>query len=292
MIRSMTGFGRSEYTENGTHVTAEVSSVNGRFFDLKVKMPKSIFDYEGDLRKIAQKYIDRGRVTISINLDQPGLKADKLKVDYETIDLYIKLAEEISSRYGIENNIDVRTFLGLSEIIQWEENGFDPESMWVIIKEAVILAFKAHQAMRENEGATVGKDISNRLEVINSFINEIEKKSPEAVKANSARLRKKIENFIGTKALDENRFAMEVALYADRVDITEECVRLRSHCDQFKQELECDKTSGRKLSFLLQEMNREANTIGSKVLDAPISQKVVLIKEELEKMREQGANIE
>ncbi len=292
MIRSMTGFGKGEFTDNGTSVVVEVFSVNGRFFDLKTRMPKSLNEYEGELRKIVQKYIERGRVTVSIFIDRPGMKAEEMEIDYELADRYLHLAEEISAKHGIENNIDSRTLLSLPEVICWGENGFDSENIREMVQKSLLSALEAHRNMREKEGAVIGDDMSKRLKVICGHIEKIDRLAPEAVEANTVRLRKKIESLIGRDALDETRFAMEVALYADRADITEESVRLRSHCDQFAKELSGKKTSGRKLSFLLQEMNREANTIGSKIMDAAISQTVVRIKEELEKMREQAENME
>jgi len=292
LIRSMTGFGKSEHTENGTCVTVEISSVNSRFFDLRVKMPKSLNECEAELRKIVQNYIERGRVSLGIFVDRPGMKAEGMDVDIDLADHYVRLAEEISTRYGIDNNIDVRTLLSLPEIITWEENNFDTQTTWDMVRTAVVSALEIHMEMREREGAVMGNDISNRLDAITGYIGEIKRLAPEAKEANTARLRGKIESMIGRESLDENRFAMEVALYADRVDFTEESVRLQSHCEQFVKEISSEKASGKKLTFLLQEMNREVNTIASKAMDAVISQHVVCIKEELEKMREQAENIE
>ena len=292
MIRSMTGFGRTAYTENDISVTAEVYSVNGRFFDVKVKIPKSLYNYEGELRKIAQSYIERGRVTISVSFVQPSTGAEKMVVDFDLAGRYIQLAQEMSSQYKIDNTIDVRTLLLLPEIICWNENDSDIESLWEIAKKAVVVALKNHRDMKDKEGLTIEKDMRERLASITGYVEEIGKRAPEAVEANTLRLRKKIESLLPKDAFDETRFSMEVALYADRIDITEECVRLKSHIEQFSHEIEKDRTSGRKLSFLLQEMNRESNTIGSKVMDASISQTVVSIKEELEKIREHTENIE
>jgi len=291
LIRSMTGFGKAEHTEGGLCVTVEVSSVNGRFFDLRVKMPKALNQYENELRATVQRYIGRGRVTVSVFVDQPELLAEQLDFNEALVERYIRLAEGISAKYGIENNLDVRTLLNLPQIVSFEDNGFDPDDVWGRVREALVPALEAHAAMREKEGAALRDDMVKRLSAIHGYVEEIEKLAPEAVEANKERLRAKIEGLLGPD-FDETRFSMEVALYADRVDITEECVRLRSHCEQFDGELSGERTSGRKLSFLLQEMNREANTIASKSQDARISQIVVRIKEELERMREQAENME
>jgi len=292
VIFSMTGFGKSEFEENGTSVTVEVVSVNGRFFDLKTKMPKTLNEYESDLRSIVQEYITRGRVTVSIFIDSPGIRAEGIGVDTELAGKYIELAGSFAERYNIENNLDIRTVFTLPDVITREENGFDGEAVWKMATKAVRPALDAHRAMRSREGETMRADMITRLETITVLIGNIGLLAPRAVEANTVRLRAKIENLVGTDTFDENRFAMEIALYADRVDITEECVRLKSHCELFSAELSTEKASGKKLSFLLQEMNREANTIASKSSDAEISQIVVQIKEELEKMREQAENME
>ncbi len=288
----MTGFGSAEAVENGTSVKVEVQSVNGRFLDLKVKLPKCFYEYEGEIRKIAQDYIERGRVHVNVTMTVAGERASAVKLDYDLAERYVKLARELADRHGIENSMDARTLLSLPDILSWEEEGQSVETQWEMGKKAAIAAFESHRAMREKEGAAIGQDVRNRLETINRHIDTIATRAPEVIKANTARLRKRIENLLGSDTLDEVRFAMEVALYADRLDITEECVRFRSHNALFAQEISQKKTSGRKLSFLLQEMNREANTIGSKVMDADIAGVVVLIKEELEKMREQTENME
>jgi uncharacterized protein (TIGR00255 family) len=292
LIRSMTGFGSAEAVENGTSVKVEVHSVNGRFLDLKMKLPKSVSEYEGELRKIAQEYIERGRVHVTVSLNMAGLRASSVRIDYELAEKYVKLAEEFGNLYGIESKMDARTILTLPEILSWDEERLGVESQWELTKKAAVAAFESHRAMRENEGAVIGRDVSNRLEKVYSLILEIENSIPRIIEANTFRFRKKIESLIGSDTLDTMRFNMEVALYADRVDITEECVRFKSHHDLFVRELSQKKSSGKKLSFLLQELNRETNTMGSKIMDAEVAGIVVSIKEDLEKMREQVENME
>jgi len=292
LIRSMTGFGRAEYGENGTGITAEISSTNGRFFDLKAKIPKCLIEYERELNEIAKKFIARGRAVVSISLTVSDIRAKEMTVDSEIANRYIQLAEELSARYNIENNLDTRTLLSLPETISWKETCSDNQLLWELAKKAFIQALEEHTAMREKEGSTIEKDVRIRIAVINSCIEEIKKQASGVAESNAVRLRGKIENLIGRESFDETRFAMEIALYSDRVDITEECVRFISHNEQFTEELSAKKTSGRKLLFILQEMNREINTIGSKIQDASISRKVVQIKEELEKIREQAENME
>jgi uncharacterized protein (TIGR00255 family) len=288
----MTGFGSAEAVENGTSVKVEVHSVNGRFLDLKMKLPRSFAEYEGEFRKIAQDFIERGRVHVTVSLNMAGIRASGVRVDYPLAERYVKLAEELAGIHGIENRMDARTLLTLPEILTWEEDDISGESQWELAKKATLAAFESHRSMRESEGAVIGRDIRNRLDAIYHHIQEIEKSAPVIVESNIARFRKRVESLVGSDTFDEIRFKMEVALYADRVDITEECVRFKSHHDQFLKELAQKKSSGKKLSFLLQELNREANTIGSKVMDAGIAGIVVSVKEDLEKMREQCENME
>lgn len=195
-------------------------------------------------------------------------------------------------RYDIDNRLDAGSLLTLPDILRFEENISGNENIWNIAKNTVIEAFEAHKTMREKEGAAMGSDVSSRLNTIKGYIEDIEKMVPEIIETNTNKFRKKIERLIDIDKVDENRVIMEAAVYSIRVDITEECVRFKSHNDLFAREISSERTSGKKLSFLLQEMNREANTITSKALDANISQLVVQIKEELEKMRELIENIE
>ncbi|MHB9030033.1 MAG: YicC/YloC family endoribonuclease [Candidatus Latescibacterota bacterium] len=293
MIRSMTGFGSAEVIEGGTSVKVEIHSVNGRFLDLKVKLPKYFYEYEGELRKIAQEHIDRGRVNVNMTVNMSSARAAAVRLDYDLAARYMELTNELAHRHSLECRMDARTLISLPDILAWDdEDTASAESQWEMARRAAVAAFEAHRAMREKEGEAIGHDVRHRLDNINLHLAEIEKRAPEVVRTNTARLRKKIESLIGSDTFDEVRFAMEVALYADRLDITEEIVRFRSHNKLFAQELLQPKTSGRKLSFLLQEMNRETNTIGSKVMDAEVAGVVVLIKEELEKMREQTENME
>lgn len=282
----------AEYIENGTKVTVEVHSVNGRFLDLKMKLPRYLNEFEGDLREIAHKYIGRGRVFLTVHIDKPDAHINNLNVDFDLAGKYVQLAEEMASRYGIDNRMDARALLSMPDIVRCEEDNSDIEKNWEMAKKAIVSAFETNKTMREKEGAALGSDVLKRLNIVKGYIEDIEKMVPGVVENNTARLRGKIKKLIEVDKIDESRFAMEVAIYADRVDITEECVRFKSHCDLFANEIEGKKTSGKKLSFLLQEMNREANTITSKSMDANIFQLAVQIKEELEKMREQGENIE
>ena len=291
----MTGYGKASYVKDGVKANVEVQSVNGRFFDLKSKMPRYLNEFEGELREIIHRFIERGRVNLAITIDQASARLETLNIDYSLAERYVQFSDEIANRCGIENNVDARSILSLPDVIQSveaEESSDDAVALWEVAKKAIIPALEAHKAMRAKEGAVIGSDIRARLESVRNHTTAIERRSPVVLEDNTRRLRKRIEQLIEHGRIDESRFTLEVAIYAERTDITEECVRYHSHCDVFVQELSGKKASGKKLSFLLQEMNREANTIASKASDAEISQLVVQIKEEQEKMREQAENIE
>ncbi|MBN1291111.1 MAG: YicC family protein [Candidatus Latescibacteria bacterium] len=292
MVKSMTGFGRAEQSGNGSTVTVEVHSVNGRFLDVRLKLPKALYEYESELRKIAQDYIRRGKVFITINCNRVAGRAESIGIDFGVADKYVELSREIAERYDIDNNMDAKTLMTFSDVIIGNQEDIGDGELWDLAKKVVQSALEIHTAMREDEGVAIGRDIKVRLDTINEYLNRIEKQTPEIIEINKERLRKRIDTLIGNDTVDEIRLGMELALYADRVDVTEECVRFRSHNKQFAREFAHESASGKKLVFLLQEMNREANTIGSKIMDADIAQLVVQIKEELEKMREQAENME
>lgn len=175
MIRSMTGFGRAECDENGIKVTVEIQSVNGRFLDLKTKLPRFLNEYEDELRKICRKYINRGRVFLSIYIDQPDARLNNLKVDFDLANRYVKLAEEMAVRYDIDNRLDARSLLTLPDVLKFDENNSDNENIWEIANSSVIKAFETHKTMREKEGTAMGSDISNRLNTVKGYIEDIEK---------------------------------------------------------------------------------------------------------------------
>ncbi len=291
MILSMTGFGKADYTENDITVTVEIQSVNGRFLDLKLKLPRILREYENDLKTIAKNYVGRGRVFVTVYVERPDANLNNLNVDFGLAQKYVELAAEMAERFNIENTLEIRSLLSLPDILQFDENE-DGADYWGIAEIAVKEAFEAHRTAREQEGTAMGEDIAGRLEALNGFIGEIEKKAPNIVAANIEKFKEKIARLIDVDKVDESRLITESAVYSTRVDITEECVRFKSHNVLFAEELNSRQCSGKKMSFLLQEMNREANTITSKALDADISQIVVNIKEELEKMREMVENLE
>ena len=292
MIRSMTGFGKAEADDNGTKITVEIHTVNSRFLDIKMKLPRMLYEHEDELRRITQRYIGRGRVSLAVSVEQAGARPNAMTVDFELAERYVRIAGELAERCDVSTSLDARTLMGMPDVLKFSDNGEDAPRIWEMTSETTEKALKSLRSMREKEGEIIGHDIAGRLEAVRGHMDDIRSRAPEAVDKNTAALRRKIEQLLDNAKIDETRFATEVSIYADRVDVTEECVRFASHCDVFAREITSDKASGKKLSFLLQEMNREVNTLGSKANDAGISQVAVRIKEELEKMREQAENME
>lgn len=292
MVLSMTGFGRGERSYNGTTVTVEVHSVNGRYCDVRVRLPREMMDYESALRGIAQEYVTRGKVNVTVNVDRGSGRLQSMRADVELAAKYYYISREIADRCGIENTMSVSSLMSMPDVIVNDDSEEDVESLWEQIEGASREAFEVHGTMRGREGEKLAADLLERLGTISTLIGDIEKLVPEVIQANRERFRKRLETLLNADEFDEMRFTMEAAVLSDRLDVTEECVRFRSHNEQFAGELKAEKASGRKLVFLLQEMNREANTIGSKIMDASTAQTVVRIKEEIEKMREQAENME
>jgi len=292
VVLSMTGFGRGERSDNGTTVTVEVHSVNGRYCDVRTRLPRELMDHESALRGIAQEYIARGKVSVTVNVDRGNARIRNMSADAELAARYYDISREIAKRCGIENTMSVSSLMSMPDVIVNDESVDDADSLWERIEGAARDALDSHHAMRSQEGEKLAADLLERLGTISTLIGEIEKMVPEVIQANRDRFRKRLETLLNADEFDEMRFTMEAAVLSDRLDVTEECVRFRSHNEQFADELDSEKASGRKLVFLLQEMNREANTIGSKIMDASTAQTVVRIKEELEKMREQAENME
>jgi uncharacterized protein (TIGR00255 family) len=292
MIRSMTGFGKAEYNDAGIILSAEVHSINSRYLDLKLKFPNALNQYEPDIRKQIQSAFSRGRVTVTIYLDEPAGRLNNLRVNFELAERYFQLSKEMSERYGIPDGLDTRSIMSLPDVVSSAEEKGSTDRVWDLCRDILQKAIDANTVSRETEGRNIGADVGARLGKVRNSMEEIRRRATELAVQNAVRLREKIGKLIDVDKIDEQRLAMEAALYADRIDITEECVRHASHCDEFEKELKSRMGSGKKLSFLLQEMHREANTIASKANDAGISQLIVLIKEEQEKMREQVENME
>lgn len=292
MIKSMTGFGRFEGQVNGRNISLEIKSVNHRYFEFSCRTTRGYSFLEEKLKSYISSKISRGKVDMFVSITEPEDTPTEVLVNHNLAEGYLNALKELEEKYGIVNNVttvDVGRYPDVLTVHKAPEN---EETVWSDVKTAVDKALEDFTAMREAEGERLKADVLGRAETIIEIVSEIEKRSPETVSEYQSRLKEKIEELLQSKEYDEQRVITEVAVFADKVAVDEETVRLRSHFDQLNIYLNEDKPVGRSIDFLIQEMNREANTIGSKVKDATIAQMVVKIKNEIEKIREQIQNIE
>jgi len=292
MIASMTGFGKGVAESEVGRVTVEVRSVNGRYGDVTVHMPRSLSELEPRIKEQVLSVFSRGRLDVSVTLQgslaEQGIPVIKLDV----LAGYLQGIEEIRAQGNVSGDVDLIHLAGLPQVFSFEVPELDFDALWYVVSEALTQAVEACQAMRLAEGERLAIDFRERIVSLNGILARVEELAPERVDAVRKRLQEKLEQLLTPEQVDENRLLMEIAVLAERSDITEECVRFRSHNAQFLDMLDREESVGRRLNFLLQEILREANTIGSKAGDAAIAHVVVDIKEEVEKLKEQVQNIE
>lgn len=292
MIRSMTGFGRGEATVDGRDITVEIKSVNHRYFEFNCRTTRGFGFLEEKLKSYIKERVSRGKIDMFVSLSQKEDTEAIVKINPSLALGYINALKKLSDEYGVKDDISVSTVSSYSDIFQVHKAPEDEEEVWNAVKPVLDTALNNFIAMRETEGEKMKADVMSRAKHILSIVDEIESRSPERVKEYEARLKERIEELLGSAEYDEQRVITEVAIFADKVAVDEETVRLRSHFDQLKSLMDSDGEVGRKLDFIIQEMNREANTIGSKANDSSLSHMVVDIKAEIEKIREQIQNIE
>ncbi len=296
MIRSMTGYGRGEVLVDGLRLAAEIRSVNHRFCELSARLPRALSAYEAEARRVIQERTNRGKVTLVVTWGDDSEDGQgpvgKLMLDERVADRYIELLQAIKSKYNLAGEMDLRTFASLPSVFVWGGEGHDPEFFLRLLRDVVSKATDDLIRMKETEGAALRVDLEARVDGIRKRVSQIRLRAPLKVREAAERFRERIRLLLEGGELPEERLAQEVAMLADRLDSTEECVRLEAHCGHFRKLLDEESTPGRKLNFLLQEMNREINTIGSKSADVAIVEQVVEVKEELERIREQVQNIE
>ena len=293
MVASMTGFGRAEVSRDGINISAEVRSVNSRYLDLTLRLPRSISQREKELKDIVRTFLNRGNLNITVKIAYDSNGAIPLKVNTAAAKSYFKLLNEIRKSVKIREQVKLEHLLTFSEVLEPLEEEETDELEWELVQETVRQALENLNTMRSQEGNELAKDLEKRIHWMESTLDEVEKLSKERIPEERKNLHERIAQLIEDKfVIDQNRLELEIALMVDKLDITEECVRYRSHNKFFLEALNKNETAGRKLNFLVQEMNREANTIGSKSSDADIAHKIIGLKEELEKIREQLQNIE
>ena len=294
MVKSMTGFGRCETEINGRAITVEIKSVNHRYFEFSCRITRGYSFLEDKLKAFVNARVARGKIDMFVSVGAADDVPCEVAVNQSLVSGYLAAMKEISDTYGVPNDASVVALSRFPDVFTVNKAPVDEEQLTADVLTAADAALNSFVAMRETEGARMKADILSRAETILSIVSEIEERSPQTVREYENRLLERIRQTLENLSVevDEQRILTEVAVFADKVAVAEETVRLRSHFEQLRAFLSLDQPVGRKIDFIIQEMNREANTIGSKVQDAVLAHKVVDIKSEIEKIREQVQNIE
>mgnify|MGYP000590274771 FL=1 len=292
MIKSMTGYGKSEQTIDSLNVTVEIKSVNHRYFEFSARVPREYGFLEEKLKKYCNSLITRGKVECYVSVEDLEEREMEVNVNETLAAGYVKALKELSERFGLKDDISAVTLSRYPDVITLHKASEDEERIWNAVKTVAETAVSKFIEMRETEGSKLRGDILSRADYIIECVEFIEGRSPETVREYNEKLKQRMKELIGDAAVDEQRLLNEAAIYADKIAVDEETVRLRSHISQLREFMNSSEAIGRKLDFLVQEINREANTIGSKAQDVDIAKKVIAIKAEVEKIREQVQNIE
>lgn len=290
----MTGFGRCELSDETRKISVEMKSVNHRYLEAGIKMPKKLYVFEARMRDVLKKYIQRGKVDIFITYEDYTENKVSLKYNTDLADEYMNIFDRMSRQFELKNDITIAQLSRCPEVITMEEQAADEDTVWNFIREAFEGACKQFVETRINEGERLRNDLIGKLDNMTSMVDFIEERSPQIMNDYRNKLLNKVQEILGDTTIDESRIATEVVLYADKICVDEETVRLKSHIQHAKDCILNEEAGGvgRKLDFIAQEMNREANTILSKADDIDISNKAIDIKTEIEKVREQIQNIE
>lgn len=292
MVRSMTGFGRAKKEIDSLDITVEIKSVNHRYFEFSARLPRSYNFLEEKLKSFLSEYISRGKVEISVMIEDNSQNATMVEIDRDYANAYITALKQLSKEFKIKNDIGASSFVGNNDLFKVRRKAADDQTVQNAVLTVAKEALDNFIEMRSIEGERLLNDVKSRTAYILKKVEFIEERSPETVKLYKERIEQKIKELLNDTAPDEQRILTEVAIFADKVAVAEETVRLRSHIKQFEDLLSDTKPVGRKLDFIVQEMNRETNTIGSKAQDIEIAHTVVDIKSEIEKIREQIQNME
>ena len=293
MIISMTGYGRAEVSKDSVTADVEVRSVNSRHLETVVRLPRSLAHRETDLKELVRVNVGRGKISITLTLHKETNGTIPLSVNTSAAKSYYKLLNQLRKAVKIRQQVRLEHLLQFSEVLEATNGEISDETEWACVSQATKSALDGLNAMRVSEGKELGKDLTKRIRWMEKAVDEIERLAAEKVPEERVRLQERVAQLVSDPSLiDQRRLELEIAILAEKLDITEECVRFRSHLKFFLESMASADPAGRKLNFLVQEINREANTIGSKSSDAEIAHRVVHIKEELEKIREQLQNIE
>ncbi|MBN2090616.1 YicC family protein [candidate division KSB1 bacterium] len=293
MILSMTGYGRGEVNKNGMEIISEARSLNNRFLELSIRFPKDYSKLESEIKEIVKRYASRGRINLTITLKSDvELPANSYRIDTALAQKYMKMFRAIIADNQLSSEIKLSDLIGLPHVWVQSDEAANLEDVWPALKTAIELSLEDLYAMRKKEGEELARDLRQRLVLLEKNLDEIEQISKQQSSIEFKKMNERLQNLIPSEKIEPGRLEMEIAMLADRVDVTEECIRFRSHTKIFLETMDGTEPGGRRLNFVLQEMNREANTIGAKANNAEIARFVIQIKDELEKIREQVQNIE
>lgn len=292
MIKSMTGFGRCEHVQGDRKFTVEIKAVNHRYFDVNIKMPKKFNFFESAIRSVMKEYIQRGKVDVFITCEDDTENNFSLKYNENIAGEYLKYYRQMAQQFNLKDDVTVSRLGSCPEVFSMEEQMVDEDEIWALLETALRGALKQFVETRTREGEYLKNDLIGKLDGMLLDVDAVEKRYPQVLEEYRSRLREKVDSLLADSQMDESRLAAEVILYADKICTDEETVRLRSHIEGMKAELIQGGSIGRKLDFIAQEMNREANTILSKANDLQTSNLAINLKTEIEKVREQIQNIE
>lgn len=292
MIKSMTGFGRYETVTDEYRIAVEIKSVNHRYCDLNIKLPKKFNEIENTLRMMMKEIAERGKVDVYVSYEDYAGKGTHVHYHPQIAKEYVKVAAQVAEEFELHYSLSAERLLGFADVISLEEESNDLESVFPIVTQTLQKAGEQFIASREREGEQLYQDIKGKLAYLLTLVAQVEERSPQMLQEHRQKLLEKVQELLGDRKIDEGILATELIVYADKVCVDEETVRLRSHIDAMSETLDMQEAIGRKLDFIAQEMNREANTILSKANDKELSGIAINLKTEIEKIREQIQNIE
>ncbi|UEG53515.1 YicC family protein [Mucilaginibacter daejeonensis] len=290
MIRSMTGYGIAVHDSGNTKYTVEIKSLNSKFLELSLRIPKAFSEKEFQLRTECNKQIERGKVNLSINVEQSGSAVKAASIDATLLKHYYEQLKAVSTELDETTGNLMQLALGLPEVVKYTEDTISEEE-WKLVEKTFQQALANFQQFRGDEGAVLQQEVSNRINIILKNLDQVEIEEPKRIPVIRERLNQYLADAVGADTIDQNRFEQELIYYIDKLDVTEEKVRLRTHCNYFLETLQGADANGKKLGFISQEIGREINTLGSKANDAAMQKLVVGMKEELEKIKEQLLNV-
>ncbi len=291
MLISMTGFGTGEASSGGSTVSVEVRSVNHRFLDLAFKLPRALQNREHDIKELVRSKLSRGRISITMSIESDAAGRNVV-INEAALEQYLAQLRAFAKRHGLDDRVSLESLIQLPEVVATKEIEPDDDELWPLVEKGLSAALDACTRMRVEEGRALEQDLRERMVVIARTVALIERLAPAVAKKQVETMRKRVAQLAGDVKVSEDRIAAEIVMLADRTDITEELTRLNSHLGQFSRTIDEGGEVSKKMTYLLQEMHREATTIGSKAADSELIQHVVVLKEETEKLREQVQNLE